>query len=303
MTRSTACAPCSSARPSRSATTRSRWPPQTQLNQVQDLIAQGDWQQAQDKLVAVSNQVESVGDEEQKQQLLDQWNQLSAKVVQKDPEATVPPGITYTVPPSATDAGARRRHPERGARGSADQRPRSAADHDLHDAVGVRAKPRRRPRVRRRRPPRPPSKPRAVRRSHPGGSDDDVLGAGHHHDHDCRHDADEHHHDDHRRPGHHDHERTPGVAVPEPARPRRQPPRRSSSSRRPRSAVGSGRRVGAGVRARPGCDGAHCAATVPTAAATVPSPVVQAPETPPQVVITTTMVPVPQLGGGELNQR
>ena len=76
---------------------------QTQLNQVQDLIAQGDWQQAQDKLVAVSNQVESVGDEEQKQQLLDQWNQLSAKVVQKDPEATVPPGITYTVPPSATE--------------------------------------------------------------------------------------------------------------------------------------------------------------------------------------------------------
>ena len=76
---------------------------QTELNQVQDLIAQGDWQQAQDKLVAVSTQVESVGDEQQKQQLLDQWNQLSAKVVQKDPEATVPPGITYTVPPSATE--------------------------------------------------------------------------------------------------------------------------------------------------------------------------------------------------------
>jgi Anti-sigma-D factor RsdA to sigma factor binding region len=76
---------------------------QTQLNQVQDLIAKGDWQQAQDKLVAVSDQVESLGDQEQKQQLLDQWNQLSAKVVQKDPEATVPPGITYTVPPSATE--------------------------------------------------------------------------------------------------------------------------------------------------------------------------------------------------------
>ena len=76
---------------------------QTQLNQVQDLISKGDWQQAQDKLVAVSTQVQSIGDEQQKQQLFDQWNQLSAKVVQKDPEATVPPGITYTVPPSATD--------------------------------------------------------------------------------------------------------------------------------------------------------------------------------------------------------
>ncbi|MCV7178337.1 anti-sigma-D factor RsdA [Mycolicibacterium sphagni] len=75
----------------------------TELAQVQQLISQGDWQGAQDKLVAVSTQVASVGDESQKQQLLDQWNQLSAKVVQKDPDATVPPGITYTVPASATE--------------------------------------------------------------------------------------------------------------------------------------------------------------------------------------------------------
>jgi hypothetical protein len=74
-----------------------------QLAQVQQLVAQGDWQQAQDKLVAVSTQVNSVGDETQKQELLDQWNQLSAKVVQQDPEATVPPGITYTVPASVSE--------------------------------------------------------------------------------------------------------------------------------------------------------------------------------------------------------
>jgi hypothetical protein len=74
----------------------------TELAQVQQLIAQGDWQQAQDKLVSVSTEVASVGDQTQKQQLLDQWNQLSAKVVQKDPAATVPPGITYTVPASAS---------------------------------------------------------------------------------------------------------------------------------------------------------------------------------------------------------
>lgn len=76
---------------------------QTELNQVQDLIARGDWQAAQDKLVAVSTQVASVGDADQKQQLFDQWNQLSAKVVERNPEATVAPGITYTVPASATE--------------------------------------------------------------------------------------------------------------------------------------------------------------------------------------------------------
>ncbi|AKK26482.1 anti-sigma-D factor RsdA [Mycobacterium sp. EPa45] len=74
-----------------------------QLAQVQQLVAQGDWQRAQDKLVEVSSKVNSLGDEPQKQQLLEQWNELSAKVVQKDPEATVPPGITYTVPPSASE--------------------------------------------------------------------------------------------------------------------------------------------------------------------------------------------------------
>jgi hypothetical protein len=74
-----------------------------QLAQVQQLVAQGDWQQAQDKLVEVSSKVNGLGDEPQKQQLLEQWNQLSAKVVQKDPEATVPPGITYTVPASAPE--------------------------------------------------------------------------------------------------------------------------------------------------------------------------------------------------------
>ncbi|WP_431233411.1 anti-sigma-D factor RsdA [Mycolicibacterium psychrotolerans] len=74
-----------------------------QLQQVQQLVAQGDWQQAQAKLVEVNSQVSAVADQPEKQQVLDQWNQLSAKVVQKDPEATVPPGITYTVPASATD--------------------------------------------------------------------------------------------------------------------------------------------------------------------------------------------------------
>jgi hypothetical protein len=73
----------------------------TELNQVQNLIAQGDWEQAQDKLVAVSTQVATIDDQQQKQELLDQFNDLSAKVVERDPEATAPPGVVYTVPPSS----------------------------------------------------------------------------------------------------------------------------------------------------------------------------------------------------------
>ena len=75
----------------------------TTLNQVQDLIEQGDWNQAQNKLVEVSTQVASIGDEQQKQDLLDQFNDLSAKVVERDPAATAPPGVVYTVPPSAAE--------------------------------------------------------------------------------------------------------------------------------------------------------------------------------------------------------
>ena len=75
----------------------------TTMNQVQDLIEQGDWNQAQNKLVEVSTQVASIGDEQQKQVLLDQFNDLSAKVVERDPAATAPPGVIYTVPPSAAE--------------------------------------------------------------------------------------------------------------------------------------------------------------------------------------------------------
>ena len=76
---------------------------QTELNEVQDLISSGNWDQAQDRLVAVSTQVAIIGDEQQKQDLLDQFNDLSAKVVERDPEATAPPGIVYTVAPSSAE--------------------------------------------------------------------------------------------------------------------------------------------------------------------------------------------------------
>ena len=73
----------------------------TELSQVQTLISQGDWEQAQDKLVAVSTQVATIDDQVQKQELLNQFNDLSAKVVERDPAATAPPGVVYTVPPSS----------------------------------------------------------------------------------------------------------------------------------------------------------------------------------------------------------
>ena len=63
-----------------------------QLQQVQQLIDQGDWQQAQDKLAALSATVQGVeAPQEQKQDLIQQWNTLTYKVVQQDPAATLPP--------------------------------------------------------------------------------------------------------------------------------------------------------------------------------------------------------------------
>ena len=63
-----------------------------QLQQVQQLIDQGQWEQAQDKLVALSTTVQGVeAPPEQKQDLIEQWNALTYKVVEQDPAATLPP--------------------------------------------------------------------------------------------------------------------------------------------------------------------------------------------------------------------
>src|SRR3954454_22380719 len=62
-----------------------------QLAQVQQLIEQGDWQQAQDKLVTLSTTVQSIDQVDQKQDLIEQWNALTYKVVEQDPAATLPP--------------------------------------------------------------------------------------------------------------------------------------------------------------------------------------------------------------------
>ncbi|TPG34420.1 anti-sigma-D factor RsdA [Mycolicibacterium hodleri] len=72
-----------------------------QLAQVQQLIDNGQWQEAQDKLVAVSTTVQDVGQTEQKQQLVEQWNALTYKVVQQDSAATLAPGEPLPVLPSS----------------------------------------------------------------------------------------------------------------------------------------------------------------------------------------------------------
>ena len=64
---------------------------QTEMAQVQQMIDQGDWDQAQQKLQAVSTQVQSVDDVTTKTDLIQQWNELSVKVGTRDANATLPP--------------------------------------------------------------------------------------------------------------------------------------------------------------------------------------------------------------------
>lgn len=72
-----------------------------QLQQVQQLIDNGQWEEAQSKLVAVSTTVQDVGQVEQKQQLVEQWNALTYKVVEQNPAATLPPGEPLPALPSS----------------------------------------------------------------------------------------------------------------------------------------------------------------------------------------------------------
>ncbi len=76
---------------------------QTEMAQVQQMIDKGDWDQAQQKLQAVSTQVQSVDDVTTKTDLIQQWNELSVKVGTRDANATLPPSSVGepAVPPPA----------------------------------------------------------------------------------------------------------------------------------------------------------------------------------------------------------
>ena len=72
---------------------------QTQMAQVRQLIEQGDWTAAQDKLQTLTTTVAAVEDTGRQQELVDQWQQLSVKVQTRDPAATVPPDAPPVVLP------------------------------------------------------------------------------------------------------------------------------------------------------------------------------------------------------------
>ena len=67
---------------------------QTEMAEVQRLIEQGDWEQAQDKLETITTSVADVEDTGVQQELQQQWELLNVRVESQDPAATLPPTVT-----------------------------------------------------------------------------------------------------------------------------------------------------------------------------------------------------------------
>jgi len=64
---------------------------QDDLDSVEEMIALGQWDQAQDKLASVSDQVQAVKNNDRKQGLVERVNVLNAKVANRDRSATLFP--------------------------------------------------------------------------------------------------------------------------------------------------------------------------------------------------------------------
>src|SRR6201996_9508762 len=64
---------------------------QDDLDSVEQMITLGQWDEAQDKLAAVSDRVQTVKDNDRKQDLVERVNRLNAKVANRDPNATLLP--------------------------------------------------------------------------------------------------------------------------------------------------------------------------------------------------------------------
>ena len=75
---------------------------QTEMQQVQQLIEQGNWDAAQDKLQTITSNVQTVEDPQRQQELQQQLNNLTVKVESRDPDATVPESAPIN--PIAPDA-------------------------------------------------------------------------------------------------------------------------------------------------------------------------------------------------------
>jgi CBS domain-containing protein len=64
---------------------------QDDLDSVEQMITLGQWDEAQDKLASVSDRVQTVKDNDRKQNLVERVNLLNAKVANRDPHATAVP--------------------------------------------------------------------------------------------------------------------------------------------------------------------------------------------------------------------
>ncbi len=82
------------------------------LAKVEQMIAQGKWDQAQTQLAEVSSTLQSVNDGGRRQGLLDEVNQLNNKVEKRDPYATVRPASPPTTELAIPSAPANSRTPQ-----------------------------------------------------------------------------------------------------------------------------------------------------------------------------------------------
>ena len=73
-----------------------------ELAKVQQMIDQGQWDQAQNQLAEVSSTVQSMDDGASRNDLIDQVNLLNTRVESRNPNATLPPAASK--PPSAPAA-------------------------------------------------------------------------------------------------------------------------------------------------------------------------------------------------------
>jgi len=98
----------------------------SEMAEVRQLIDNGKWEQAQERLEVISTKVADVGNQTVKQDLLDEWNQLNVKVENRDPAATVTPTstdpgaspVSTSVPVTSTDTGATSTTPTTGTSGA-----------------------------------------------------------------------------------------------------------------------------------------------------------------------------------------
>lgn len=67
------------------------------LAKVEQMIAQGQWAEAQDELAEVSSTVQAVTDGSRRQDLINEVNLLNTKVETRDPNATLRPGSPSTL--------------------------------------------------------------------------------------------------------------------------------------------------------------------------------------------------------------